>query len=56
MHRVVVLALDGVVAFDLAVPLEVFGRARLANGAPAYQIQVCAPTAEVDDSDSDTDN
>ena len=29
MHAVVVLALDGVLAFDLATPVEVFGRARL---------------------------
>jgi len=47
MHRVVVVANDGVVPFDLSVPIEVFGRARLADGRPAYQVQVCAVTEEV---------
>jgi transcriptional regulator GlxA family with amidase domain len=47
MHVVAVLALDGVVAFDLSVPCEVFGRARLAGGRPAYQVRVCGP-GEVD--------
>jgi transcriptional regulator GlxA family with amidase domain len=46
-HRVAVLALDGVVPFDLSVPIEVFGRARLAGGAPAYEVLVCGPTAEL---------
>lgn len=44
MHTVVVLALDQVVAFDLGTALETFGRARLADGRPAYQVLVCAPT------------
>jgi transcriptional regulator GlxA family with amidase domain len=48
MHIVAVLALDGVVAFDLSAPLEVFGRTRLAGGQPAYEVRVCAPTPEVD--------
>nr|MDT0656787.1 helix-turn-helix domain-containing protein [Micromonospora sp. DSM 115978] len=47
MHRVVILALDGVVPFDLSVPIEVFGRAKLADGGPAYQVRVCAETEEV---------
>ncbi|MEN3615587.1 helix-turn-helix domain-containing protein [Plantactinospora sp. ZYX-F-223] len=47
MHRVVILAFDGVVPFDLSVPIEVFGRARLADGRPAYQLRVCADTDEV---------
>ncbi|GAB3974205.1 helix-turn-helix domain-containing protein [Plantactinospora veratri] len=47
MHRVVILAFDGVVPFDLSVPIEVFGRARLADGRPAYQVRVCADAAEV---------
>jgi transcriptional regulator GlxA family with amidase domain len=41
MHRVAVLALDQVVAFDLAIPCEVFGLARLADGSPGYQTRVC---------------
>ncbi|WP_430782291.1 GlxA family transcriptional regulator [Actinoplanes sp. G11-F43] len=42
MHRVAILALDGVVAFDLAIPCQVFAAARLADGTPAYDIRVCA--------------
>jgi transcriptional regulator GlxA family with amidase domain len=48
MHRVAVLAVDGVVPFDLSVPLEVFGRARLPDGGPAYEVRVCGPSPEVD--------
>jgi transcriptional regulator GlxA family with amidase domain len=48
VHRVAVLAYDGVVPFDLSVPLEVFGRARLADGRPAYDVRVCACAGEVD--------
>ena len=48
MHHVVVVAFDGVVPFDLATPCEVFGRARLATGAPAYRVSVCAEPREVD--------
>jgi transcriptional regulator GlxA family with amidase domain len=48
IHTVAVLALDGVLAFDLSTPVEVFGRARLPDGRPAYRVQVCAPRREVD--------
>ncbi len=48
MHTVAILALDGVVAFDLSTPLEVFGRARLPGGEAAYRLCICAPTAEID--------
>jgi len=48
MHAVAVLALDGVLAFDLATPVEVFGRARTADGRAAYRVRVCAPKDEVD--------
>ena len=47
MHTVAILALDGVIAFDLATPMEVFGRSRLPDGRPAYRVAVCAPTEEV---------
>ncbi len=47
MHQVVVLAYDGVIPFDLSVPVEVFGRARRADGSPAYEVRVCAVTDEV---------
>ena len=48
MHAVAVLALDGVLAFDLSTPVEVFGRARLPGGGRAYEVRVSAPTGEVD--------
>lgn len=48
MHTVAVLALDGVIPFDLAMPLEVFGRARLPSGGPAYRLRVCAAQRDVD--------
>jgi transcriptional regulator GlxA family with amidase domain len=40
-HRVVVLALDGVVAFDLGVPAQVFGAARDAAGRRLYEVTSC---------------
>ena len=48
MHTVAVLALDQVVPFDLATPIEVFSRTRLPDGRPAYRVRICAPTPEVD--------
>ncbi|MEV5597188.1 AraC family transcriptional regulator [Streptomyces sp. NPDC052496] len=47
MHTVAVLALDHVVAGDLATPVEVFGRARLADERRPYQVRVCAPQPQV---------
>ncbi len=35
------------VPFDLAIPVEVFGRVRLPDPAHGYQVQVCAETPEV---------
>jgi len=48
MHIVAVLALDGVIAFDLSTPLEVFSRTFLPDGSPAYDVRVCALGSEVD--------
>lgn len=48
MQRVVIVAFDGVVPFDLSVPCDVFGRARLANGQMGYSVRVCGVTREVD--------
>jgi transcriptional regulator GlxA family with amidase domain len=42
VHDVCVLALDGVVAFDLAVPVEVFTRATDRDGERAYRVRICA--------------
>ncbi|MFY1690358.1 GlxA family transcriptional regulator [Plantactinospora sp. WMMB782] len=41
-HRVVVLALDGVVGLDLGTPAQVFGTARNADGESLYTITTCS--------------
>ncbi|MFG1608069.1 GlxA family transcriptional regulator [Actinoplanes sp. NPDC049265] len=41
VHTVAVLALDGVVGFDLAIPCQVFGSTRRADGRPPYEVRVC---------------
>lgn len=51
MHRVVIVALDGLVTFDLAVPYECFHGARLRNGNPAYRVRVCGVTKSSDAGD-----
>jgi transcriptional regulator GlxA family with amidase domain len=48
MHRVTVVALDGVLAFDLSTPSEVLGRVRLPSGEPGYEVRICGLTREVD--------
>ncbi|MDA2811343.1 helix-turn-helix domain-containing protein [Nocardiopsis sp. RSe5-2] len=48
MHTVAVLALDRVIPFDLSTPIEVFGRVRLPDGRPGYQVRICAERDEVD--------
>ncbi len=48
MHTVAVLALNGVIAFDLSTPIEVFSRTRLPDGRAAYRVRVCAATPQVD--------
>lgn len=46
-HRIAILAYDGVVLGDLAMPLEIFGRARDAKGQLAYDIRICGVFEEV---------
>ncbi|MHC3424268.1 GlxA family transcriptional regulator [Streptomyces sp. DT18] len=48
-HRVVVLALDGVLPFELGIPQRIFGRAKDAGGAPLYEVVTCSvrPPGEV---------
>ncbi|MEV4114771.1 helix-turn-helix domain-containing protein [Nonomuraea sp. NPDC049695] len=41
MHRVVVLALDGVIPFELGIPSRIFGEATGASGEPLYEVIVC---------------
>jgi transcriptional regulator GlxA family with amidase domain len=47
MKTIGILALDGVIAFDLTTPIEVFGRTRLPDGEPAYAIGVCGPVRTI---------
>jgi len=47
MHVVAIVAFDGVIPFDLATPCEVFGRTRLRDGAPGYDVRVCGVSREV---------
>ncbi|GGX65094.1 GlxA family transcriptional regulator [Streptomyces minutiscleroticus] len=47
MHTVAVLALDGVIPFDLSAPIDTFGRARLPDGRAPYRVRVCSPAEEV---------
>jgi transcriptional regulator GlxA family with amidase domain len=47
MRTVAVLALDGVIPFDLSTPLEVFGRTLLPSGRAAYRVVVCSPSRSV---------
>jgi transcriptional regulator GlxA family with amidase domain len=42
-HQIGVLALPGVMALDLGIPLQVFRVARDAAGTPLYQVRVCTP-------------
>jgi transcriptional regulator GlxA family with amidase domain len=42
-HRIAVLALDDVVAFDLGVPAQVFGAARSSAGVRLYEVTTCTP-------------
>jgi len=44
MHRITVLALDGVIPFDLGIPARVFSAARDAEGAPLYGVTTCSLT------------
>jgi transcriptional regulator GlxA family with amidase domain len=41
LHRIAVLALPGVVAFDLGVPSQVFSAARGSDHEPLYRTEVC---------------
>jgi transcriptional regulator GlxA family with amidase domain len=41
VHSIAVLAEPDVIAFDLAIALETFGRVRLASGEPGYRVRVC---------------
>lgn len=42
MHRVVVLALDGVYPFELSIPVRIFGTAVGPDGEPLYEVLTCS--------------
>ncbi|WP_320780351.1 GlxA family transcriptional regulator [Streptomyces sp. CRN 30] len=46
MHTVAVLALDGVIPFDLSAPIDTFNWARLPDGRPPYRVRVCSPAGK----------
>jgi transcriptional regulator GlxA family with amidase domain len=48
MHHMAIVALDGLVLFDLATPSDLFGSIRLASGDPAYRVRICGMRSEVD--------
>jgi transcriptional regulator GlxA family with amidase domain len=41
MHRVAVLALDGVIPFELSIPSRIFGAATTEDGKPYYETITC---------------
>ncbi|MFI1032117.1 GlxA family transcriptional regulator [Streptomyces sp. NPDC020951] len=41
-HRVVVLALDGLLPFELGIPHRIFGRPKDAAGRPLYEVVTCS--------------
>jgi len=41
-HRIVVLALDGLLPFELGIPQRIFGKARDTDGQPLYDIVTCS--------------
>jgi transcriptional regulator GlxA family with amidase domain len=46
MHQVAVLALDGVVPFELSIPARIFGAATDAADQPLYDVATCTPGGE----------
>ncbi len=47
MHGIAVLALDGVIAFDLGIACEVFARVQLPDDTHAYSVRVCGERLSV---------
>ncbi|WP_432186154.1 GlxA family transcriptional regulator [Streptomyces sp. Tue6028] len=44
-HRVAILALDGLMPFELGIPQRIFGKARDAEGRPLYEVVTCSVRA-----------
>ncbi|RBQ13807.1 AraC family transcriptional regulator [Spongiactinospora rosea] len=47
MHTVAILVLDQTVVFDMAIPVEVFGRVRLPDGRRPYRVRTCGTQEQV---------
>lgn len=47
MYTVIVLAIPDTIVFDLATPIETFGRVRLPDGRPGYRIVAAGPEPSV---------
>jgi transcriptional regulator GlxA family with amidase domain len=47
MHNIAVLALHGVIAFELSIPCEVFGRVRVPGLRQAYDVRVCGEAKDI---------
>jgi transcriptional regulator GlxA family with amidase domain len=47
MHTVAVLAMNGLVALDTAIPCDLFGKVRLPDPDKEYNVRVCGETPEV---------
>lgn len=41
-HRIAVIAVDGIMPFDLGIPCQVFGAVELDGDQPRYQVDVCS--------------
>ncbi|GAA3409789.1 GlxA family transcriptional regulator [Streptosporangium vulgare] len=41
MHRIVMLAMDGVIPFELGIPPRIFGGAKDSEGKPLYEVLTC---------------
>ncbi|MFI8961573.1 GlxA family transcriptional regulator [Streptomyces sp. NPDC053493] len=52
-HRVAVLALPGILPFELGIPHRIFGRAKDPDGRPLYEIVTCAPAPGPVQTDAD---
>lgn len=48
MHRVAIVALDGVVPSDLATAFDLLRHVRLGDGTPGYRVRVCGVAPSVD--------
>jgi transcriptional regulator GlxA family with amidase domain len=42
-HRIAVLALDGVIPFELGIPYRIFGKSRATTGRRLYEVVTCTP-------------